>query len=131
MTASVFRMPTVSCSQCGTRFESSEQRCRSCGSGDRSVDVTDSAGCEDTLSLKARHGEPGEVRPFLEMDDDIRWNHDRQRMERRRMVHDRDQDYKLQEWTALETGEVTWRKEGRLSDPEMQGKSARRPRDAP
>jgi hypothetical protein len=119
-------MPNVSCSQCGTRFESGEQRCPSCGSGDRSVDVTDSAGCADTLSAKARHGEPGQVRPFLATDEDILWNHDRQRMERRRMVHDRDRDYKLQQWTSLDTGEVTYHKEGKLTDPKMQGKSARR-----
>jgi hypothetical protein len=126
VSASVSQMPNVSCSHCGTTFESGEQRCPSCGSGDRSVDITDAAGCADTLSTKARHGEPRQVRPFLLIDEDIVWNHDRQRMERRRMVHDRDRNYKSQVWTSLETGETTWHKEGELTDPKMQGKSARR-----
>lgn len=56
------------------------------------------------------------------------WAHDRQRMERRNTVYDSENDYYLQEWRDLHTGEVTYRKEGRLSDPSIHGESARRPR---
>jgi hypothetical protein len=33
------------------------------------------------------------------------------------MVHDRDRNYKLQEWTSLESGEITFHKEGKPTDP--------------
>jgi hypothetical protein len=47
-------------------------------------------------------------------------------MERRVMQVDRDNDYYKQEWFDLETGERTYLKEGRLSDPDMHGESARK-----
>jgi hypothetical protein len=59
------------------------------------------------------------------MYSDIRWSHDRQQMERREMYVDSENDYYRQEWFSLETGERTYFKEGKLSDPEMHGKSAR------
>ena len=60
------------------------------------------------------------------MYNDIRWNHDRQRMERRVMHIDSDNYYYRQEWFDLETGELMFSKEGRLNDPDVHGKSARR-----
>jgi hypothetical protein len=62
------------------------------------------------------------------MSDMVLWNHDHQCMARRRIVADAETDSYVQEWTSLETGEVLFRKEGRLSDPEMHGASARRRR---
>ena len=44
------------------------------------------------------------------------------------MVVDSERDYYLQTWYDLDTGECVYRKEGRLSDPDMHGQSARRPR---
>jgi hypothetical protein len=64
--------------------------------------------------------------PHIQMYSEIRWSHDRQQMERREMLVDSDNDYYRQEWFSLETGERTYFKEGRLSDPDMHGKSARR-----
>jgi hypothetical protein len=55
-------------------------------------------------------------------------NHDRQRMGRREIRVDRANDHYVQEWTDLATGKVVWRKEARLSDPDMHGVSARRER---
>ena len=88
------------------------------------------AGFESSLAIKARHGQPGQVRPFRETSDTVLWNHEHQQMARRRIVVDTETDDYLQEWTSLDTGVVLFRKEGRLSDPEMHGKSARRPREA-
>ena len=44
------------------------------------------------------------------------------------MVVDSERDYYLQTWYDIDTGECVYRKEGRLSDPDMHGQSARRPR---
>src|SRR5512132_3617223 len=46
------------------------------------------------------------VAPHIQMYNDIRWNHDRQRMERRVMHIDSDNNYYRQEWFDLETGEL-------------------------
>jgi hypothetical protein len=97
------------------------------------------------MRLQARHKEDGRteylfwvggpppaaarrapVAPHIQMYNDIRWNHDRQRMERRVMHIDSDNNYYRQEWFDLETGELMFSKEGRLSDTDVHGKSARR-----
>jgi hypothetical protein len=68
--------------------------------------------------------------PHVKLYSEVLWNHDRQRMERREIYVDRENDYYKQEWFSLETGETTWGpKEGKLSDPGMHGKSARRARE--
>jgi hypothetical protein len=90
--------------------------------------ITDNAGLTDKLVRKLRHGAPGDVKPHIEVFDEVRWIHDRQRMERRAMYVDREDDYYQQEWFDLKTRDLTWSKEGRLSDPEMHGESARRPK---
>jgi hypothetical protein len=77
------------------------------------------------------HGVPKSVRrapsaPHIKVYNDVMWNADRQQVERREMYTDSDRDYYRQEWFSLVTGERTWRKEGRLSDPDMHGQSARR-----
>ena len=90
------------------------------------VSVGDSAGLTDGVRGQARHGGAGSVAPHIRLYNDVRWNHDRQRMERRIMYTDSDLDYYKQEWFNLDTGELVWSKEGRLSDPDMHGKSARR-----
>jgi hypothetical protein len=67
------------------------------------------------------------VKPHEEIRDEVRWNGERNRLERRVMVIDRSGDRYSQEWSDLETGEVAFTKSGRLSDPDMHGESARRP----
>jgi hypothetical protein len=47
-------------------------------------------------------------------DKDILSNREHQRLERRRMLHDRDRNRKFQGWTLLETGEITFQ-EGRAA----------------
>lgn len=58
----------------------------------------------------------------------VQWNYDRQQFEQVRYLYDRENDHYIQEWTALDTGEPTFCKEGKLSDRKMHGKSARRGR---
>jgi hypothetical protein len=64
--------------------------------------------------------------PHLKLYSDLLWNHDRQRLERREMLVDSENDYYQQEWFDLATGERTWEKGGSLSDPNNHGRSARR-----
>ena len=72
---------------------------------------------------------PANVAPHIKMYSDLMWNHDRQRRERREMYTDSANDYYKQEWFSIETGETTWAKEGKLSDPDVHGQSARRRRE--
>jgi hypothetical protein len=90
------------------------------------VAIGDSVGLTDAVRVQARHGEPGLSSPHVKTYVDVLWNHDRERVERRPMHIDSENDYKKQEWFSLETGERVWGKEGRLSDPDMHGEFARR-----
>jgi len=143
----------VHCSQCSTEVPPPGDKCLACGSGDIMVGMRAPKGTivsapvdAPRIRLQARKHEdrtrfefavggppppqsrPAGVAPHLRMYSDIRWSHDRQQMERREMYVDSENDYYRQEWFSLETGERTYFKEGKLSDPEMHGKSARRGR---
>jgi hypothetical protein len=48
------------------------------------------------------------VAPHIKIYNDILWNFDRQRLERRYMETDSQRDYYKQEWFDLETGKTTW-----------------------
>jgi hypothetical protein len=93
---------------------------------DYEITVNDSIGITDGLRGQVRHGEPGKVAPHVKFYSEVLWNHDRQRMERRVMYVDSENDHYEQEWFSLETGERTYFKEGKLSDSDVHGKSARR-----
>ena len=90
------------------------------------VTFTDAGRAYERFRTQCRCGQPGEVAPYFAVYDDVRWSHDRQRLERRLMRVDREADGYVQDWYDLETGEPTYRKEGRLSDPKLHGQSARR-----
>jgi hypothetical protein len=66
------------------------------------------------------------VAPHIKLYSDIRWNYDRHRIERPVIHTGSENDFYKREWFSLETGECTYWKEGKLSDPDMHGKSARR-----
>jgi hypothetical protein len=116
----------MTCASCGASLDADDTDCPVCGSVDRNIEVYDCGKVVDGLRVKARRGEPGEIRPHREVYDEVRWNHNRARNERRRIIADREQDYYSQEWYDLDTGELVWRKEGQLSDPKVHGESARR-----
>lgn len=121
-------MATTPCAHCGHQLAANEDRCPQCGSGDRIVNVEDSVTLSEArLHLQARHGAPGEVRPHAEVSDEVKWNADRERFERRHIVVDRENNGYSQTWYDLDTGEIAWQKSGALDDPEMHGLSARRP----
>jgi hypothetical protein len=142
----------IHCAQCQTEFRPGLDRCPECDSDDIMVGMYTPSGMKVSaqrdatrMRLQARHfkghtryefstGAPplsgaareANVAPYLKMYNDVVWNHDRHRMERRVIHVDSDNDYYKQEWFSLETGERTYFKEGKLSDPDMHGKSARR-----
>jgi hypothetical protein len=124
----VLDVDRADCAQCGTDLTASGP-CPTCGSGDRHIFVTDQALGFDGFGLQARHGQPGEVRPFKVVKDEVKWNHDRQRKERCRELYDRENKHYVQEWSDLDSGAITFRKEGRLDDSDIHGESARRPRE--
>jgi hypothetical protein len=127
---------------------------RSCGSADIMVGMYTPSGMKVSaqrdakrMRVQARHSNDGKteyifsvggprpdavgrgrapVAPHIRMYNDVVWSHDRNQMERREMLVDSENDYYRQEWFSLEAGERTYFKEGRLSDPDMHGKSARR-----
>ena len=123
-------MTGIQCSSCGVDLAADDAACAQCGSGDRSITVTDSAKVYVGFRGQARHGQPGDIKPHSVQSSEIKWNHDRQRNECRNMVVDRENDYYLQEWHDLDTDEVTFHKEGKLSHDEKHGKSARRGKQA-
>jgi hypothetical protein len=142
----------VHCAHCQTEFAPGDDRCPTCQSDDIMIGMKTPSGTRVSgprdaprMRLQGRHKDDGHteyifsigappprtagrapVAPHIKMYNDIRWNHDRQRMERRAMYVDSDNDYYKQEWFSLETGEPTYVKEGRLSDLDVHGKSARR-----
>jgi hypothetical protein len=72
-------------------------------------------------------GRRARIAPHVRVYNDVKWSYDRHHLERREMYIDSEQDYYRQTWYSLETGEITWGpKEGKLTDPDMHGKSARR-----
>ena len=120
-------MARYSCISCGTDLERDQTTCPVCGSKGRTIEasVTATLNVHAGLRGKARHGQPGEVRPHSEQRNEVVWRHDRQRWERRIIVIDRENDHYVEEWCDFDTGEVAFRKEGRLSDPNMHGESGR------
>lgn len=95
------------------------------------ADVDAAVGLDTRINTQARYGAPGQIRPHRRTYDEIRSSHDRHRVERRIMITDNENDYYLQEWRTLDTDQVTWRKEGKLSDPALHGESARRSEPPP
>jgi hypothetical protein len=115
------------CTECGREVEAvpgelvSERKPCVCGATAR---IMDSAAADfPTTRWKLREG-PG--RPIIEGKNELRWNHDRQTMERRVELYNRESNRYIQRWFDLDTDEVTFEKEGDLDDPAMHGKSARR-----
>jgi hypothetical protein len=102
-----------------------DEACPECASTDRDVFDDDEARAFEGMRLKRRNGQPGETKPHFEYFDELRWNHDRGRVERRVMVVDREHDWYRQEWLDS-AGRSAFSKEGRLSDKDIHGTSARR-----
>jgi hypothetical protein len=120
--------PIIACAgpDCGLLLTTIGEPCPECGSRDRHILASDEMTLVERSRLKKRHGESGRSRPYAEYYDELRWNDERGRVERRIMVVDRSTNFYSQEWFDLATGEVTFTKSGALDDPSLHGESARR-----
>jgi hypothetical protein len=78
-----------------------------------------------TMSARVNRG--GKASRLTAKLDRGMWNHDRQAYETRDVVVDRDDNLYRQEWTDPDTGETTFRKQGRLDDPNLHGPASHRP----
>jgi hypothetical protein len=144
----------VYCHPCKANLTLADRRCPECGSDNIMIGVTTpdgkriaavsrdwprmivqgrhAAGTDKTqhsvtAAKSAKTGRPAQIAPHVRIYNEVKWSHDRQQLERRDMYIDSEQDYYRQTWYSLQTGEITWGpKEGKLSDPDMHGESARR-----
>jgi len=104
------------------------ETCKVCDSSRRSIEVfiTSSIGFTDEYKVQGRHGEPGKVKPHLEMTSRRKFNHDRQREETVVIVVNSDTDDYQQVWTD-DDGNIAFEKRGSLRDPQMHGRASHRP----
>jgi len=78
--------------------------------------------------VKATVKRAGRKARLTATEDRGEWNNDRQAFEIREMVIDCDGDkYYSQEWRNPDTGETTFKKQGRLDDPKMHGRESHKP----
>lgn len=85
------------------------------------MSLTDDVGLTDGLSLKARHGNLGEVKPFRHVTTKREWSPTRQCYEEVTRVFDHDDDTYTEVYRDLHTGAVTFEKSGLLSDQTIHG----------
>ena len=122
-------MRTLStCTDCGAMWDQTRETCGVCGSSKRSIDafVTCSIGVAEEYKVQGRHGEPGMVKPHLEMTSRRRFNRDRQRDETVVIVINSETDDYQQVWTD-DDGNIAFEKCGSLRDPNMHGPASYRP----
>lgn len=128
----------VKCKNCGELLDEPintpfDQRkpCPSCGSEARlyAMELGEEIALHDRLKLKARHGQPGEIRPFLEVQigDDLfrdtgEWN-------RREKIEDRENDRYMEHIVNPRTGEVIHHCEEPLSEHHGDGSDRRMEHD--
>jgi hypothetical protein len=108
-------MAQTRCAACGRDLLPRDPSCPECGSGDRLVDDSDvGAAVEDSLNLKGRHGEPGEVKPYLRTTVKREWSPSRQLWEEVTRTVESDERVYRETYRNLETGEITFQKEGAI-----------------
>jgi hypothetical protein len=114
---------TIRCASCAVELEPEETPCPRCGGVGRAYEVVleDSIEMTESLDLKGRHGEPGKVKPYLRSTVKREYSRTRGEMEEVRRTFDRDAGTYVEEYRSLETGEVVWRKEGRIGDQDLHG----------
>jgi hypothetical protein len=122
----------VQCTECAisveepTRVED-RQRCPRCGSLARTFTVTlyDAAEVHDGIGLKARHGEVGKVKPYLESFIGDDFHRDRQEWRHVSRVIDREHDRYIERITDA-AGNVVWRVDEPLRQHKGRGAAKRR-----
>ncbi len=110
------------CAECGVELQPDEPGCPECGSGNRLVHHDDQAAAiESSWSLKGRHGVPGQVKPYLRTTVKREWSPSRNAWEEVTRVFDSDARIYRETYRSLETGEVTFHKEGAIEDQRLHG----------
>jgi hypothetical protein len=80
---------------------------------------------EDSVNLKGRHGAPGEVKPYMRTTVKREWSPSRQVWEEVTRVFDSDARIYTETYRNLDTGEITFHKEGAIEDQGLHGPAAR------
>lgn len=75
--------------------------------------------------MRLRAGK-GATRTKLDVTMKIEWNYDRGREERKVLVTDESTGRRWERWYSLETGAVTWEKEGDRGDQSSHGRDSHR-----
>jgi hypothetical protein len=110
------------CAECGEELQLDDLACPQCGSGDRLVyDADQAAGIESSWGIKGRHGTPGQVKPYLRTTMKREWSPSRNAWEEVTRVFDSDARIYRETYRSLETGEVTFHKEGAIEDQGLHG----------
>ncbi len=128
---------SVSCDGCRQPLEESPalpteagRPCPRCGSTTRliRVQVSETWSWREGLAVKARYGQPGEVRPHYELKDRDEYHQDGQRWVRRRMVIDRENDRYEERVVDPETGDAIHEADEPLTHHRGHGAARRPPR---
>jgi hypothetical protein len=115
-------MARSACADCGKELLPEDPACPDCGSSNRLVEDADEAvGIEDSVNLKGRHGAPGEVKPYLRTTVKREWSPSRHVWEEVTRVFDSDARIYRETYRNLDTGEITFQKEGAIEDQELHG----------
>jgi hypothetical protein len=124
---------TVRCSGCGRPVEEparveDREPCPTCGSLARtfSLMVGDTLQAHTSISLKARHGQPGEVKPYQEQTSGDDYHRDSGEWRRVHRVIDRENDRYFERITDA-AGNVVREVEHPLSEHQGHGAAKRRP----
>ena len=115
-------MAPPECTDCGNELQPDDTACSLCGSGNRHVyDSDQAAAVESSLGLKGRHGQPGQVKPYLRTTVKREWSPSRNTWEEVTRVFDSDARVYRETYRNLVTGEVTFHKEGAIEDQGLHG----------
>lgn len=110
------------CAECGEELQPDDPACPECGSGNRLViDSDEAAAIESSWKLKGRHGTLGQVKPYLRTTVKREWSPSRSAWEEVMRVFDSDAHIYRETYRNLETGEITFQKEGAIEDQGLHG----------
>jgi hypothetical protein len=117
-------MARIRCADCGTELDLEQGDCPACGAVDCLIDQVIDSGVriEESLDLKGRHGEPGSVRPYLRKTIKREYSFRKGRQEEVERTFDHDAGTYVEEYRDVETGEVTFREAGRITDQSLHGR---------
>ncbi len=125
----------VKCNTCGSLLDELpniplEERlpCPSCGSKSRlyEKELNAEVKVRSSLKLKARHGQPGEVKPFLELQTGDSLFKETGEWNKREKIEDRENDRYVEHIVDPRTGEILHHCEESLRDHQGHGSAKRK-----